>query len=301
MQDAQSQLLAVQSEAAQVQKAKAMMDVESMRISQRIEILNNVATQATLLAGSSIAFLGGEALETVDDHDTMWHIFLRICYVGCGALALVMSLWVIVISSHLVALTRDASLRKNIIKASRLLDEGLKEVRGIHFLAMGALLFACLAGALLNMSHGMAAVVCTIFAACGVQIVMKQQFLSLQFFEQVELELDVAATGSIRDLWGKWLEPMSLSNVRRIGRMWREEERRLEEWEHHRQSTRQRMEMQDETRMRGPHGTIVSGGAQGYVPLSELAGGLGANGAPSMAESSSPARKARFAQEGTTA
>ena len=32
--------------------------------------LNNISTQATLLAGSSIAFLGGEALETVDDFET---------------------------------------------------------------------------------------------------------------------------------------------------------------------------------------------------------------------------------------
>ena len=38
MQDAQQQLLAVQSEAAQVAKAKAMMEVETMRIHQRIEL-----------------------------------------------------------------------------------------------------------------------------------------------------------------------------------------------------------------------------------------------------------------------
>ena len=70
MVDAQSQLLAVQSEAAQVAKAKARMEVETIRIAQRIEILNNISTQATLLAGSSIAFLSGEALETVDDHES---------------------------------------------------------------------------------------------------------------------------------------------------------------------------------------------------------------------------------------
>ena len=73
MQDAQQQLLAVQSQAAQVAKAKARMEVETLRISQRIEILNNISTQATLLAGSSITFLGGEALETVDDFEYPCH------------------------------------------------------------------------------------------------------------------------------------------------------------------------------------------------------------------------------------
>ena len=244
MQDAQSQLLAVQSEAAQVQKAKAMMDVETMRIAQRIEILNNIATQATLLAGSSIAFLGGEALETVDDAYTSWHKFLKILYAANGALALIMSLWVIVISSHLVALTRDASLRKNILKASRLLDNGLKEVRGMHMLAMAALLLACLSGALLNMAADMAIIVTIIIVTCSVQLVFKQQFLSLQFFEEVELELDVAATGSARSLFRGWLEPLRYKNIRRVGRMWREEERRLDlvEAESRKQASRTRAE-----------------------------------------------------------
>ena len=85
MLDAQSQLLSVQSEAAQVAKAKARMEVETMRIAQRIEILNNISTQATLLAGSSIAFLGGEALETVDDHETWLHLVVKFVYVGSGS------------------------------------------------------------------------------------------------------------------------------------------------------------------------------------------------------------------------
>ena len=64
----------------------------------------------------------------------------RFTYVGSGALALVSSLWVIVVSSPLIALTRDASLRKNIIKASVLLDTAMKEVRGVHQLALAMLL-----------------------------------------------------------------------------------------------------------------------------------------------------------------
>ena len=185
MLDAQSQLLSVQSEAAQVAKAKARMEVETMRIAQRIEILNNISTQATLLAGSSIAFLGGEALETVDDHETWLHLVVKFVYVGSGALAMISSLWVIVIASHLVALTRDASLRKNILKASRMLDNGMREVRGMHMLAMALLLLAVLSGALLNMRLAMALVVTVIFVVCAVQIVAKMQFLSLQFYEEV--------------------------------------------------------------------------------------------------------------------
>ena len=64
----------------------------------------------------------------MDDHMKINHLIGNVIYVSSGALALVCSLWVIVFSSHLIALTRDASLRKNIVKASQLLDAALKQV-----------------------------------------------------------------------------------------------------------------------------------------------------------------------------
>jgi len=224
MQDAQQQLLNAQSEAARVAKAKAMMEVETLRISQRIEILNNISTQATLLAGSSIAFLGGEALETVDDYESIFHIITRFVYVGSGASALVFSLWVIVVASHLIALTRDASLRKNILKASRLLDVALREVRGVHMIAMFCLLLACLSGAILNMALFLSLMATVIFVVVTVQVIFKLQFLSLQFHEEVELEFNVAATGSLSENWQQFLEPMRPPNVRRIMEQWRQQE-----------------------------------------------------------------------------
>ena len=221
MQDAQQQLLTAQSESASIAKAKAMMEVETMRINQRIEILNNVGTQATLLASASIAFLGGEALETVDEFETIFHRFTRGCYVGAGAISLVASLWVIIISSHLIALTRDASLRKNIIKASRLLDTGLKDVRAMHYIAMTFLLLAVLSGALLNMSPFNSLIATVIFIAFAFQVQCKLQYTSLQFYEEVELDVyDVAATGSIMEVLWSWYTPMRVSNMRRVRRMW---------------------------------------------------------------------------------
>ena len=210
MQDAQQQLLAAQTEAARVHKARTMMEVETLRISQRIEILNNISTQATLLAGSSIAFLGGEALETVDDHETWLHIIGKFLYVAAGALALTSSLWVIVVASHLIALTRDASLRKNILKASRLLDQAMKEVRGVHQFALCNLLLACLMGALLNMQLLMSLVVTVIFTTATVQVACKQQYISMQFFEEVELEPEVAAVGSARELLQLFIDPSEI-------------------------------------------------------------------------------------------
>ena len=136
MQDAQEQLLQAQSQAARVARAKAKMEVETLRISQRIEILNNVSTQATLLAGSALSALGGEAIEVLEDDRKLLTEVFNMLYVGSGALALCCSLWVIYISSHLIAATRDASLRKNIVKASHLLETELKEVRGMHMFAM---------------------------------------------------------------------------------------------------------------------------------------------------------------------
>lgn len=226
MQDAQQQLLAAQSQAAHVAKAKAMMEVETLRIAQRIEILNNISTQATLLAGSSITFLGGEALETVDDFETWGHVVGKFVYVGSGALALVSSLWVIVVSSHLIALTRDASLRKNIIKASKLLDVAMKEVRGVHQLALGMLLLAVLCGALLNMRMYMSLFVTGIFAFMSVQVVLKQQYLSVQFHEEVELEPEVAEIGTVLDIMRAWLDPLRPSSIQRINQMWEDERKR---------------------------------------------------------------------------
>ena len=198
-----------------------MMEVETLRINQRIEILNNVGTQATLLAGSSIGFLGGEALETVDDSEYWLHIVAKFIYVGAASLALVSSLWVIIVASHLIALTRDASLRKNILKASRLLDLGLKDVRGMHYLAMGCLLLSCLTGALLNMATIISMLVCAIFALFVVQVVCKLSYTSLQFYEEVELDVyDVAAVGSIQDIFHSWLVPLQTQNRRRASRMW---------------------------------------------------------------------------------
>lgn len=124
MQQAQEQLLRAQSNAARVAKARARMEVETLRISQRIEIvsgvhvpcctcqlidtraqvtdppdrhpatrcsqLNNMCTQATLLAGSAINMLGGEALETLDASTSSWmQQLVQQMYVGAGALALV--------------------------------------------------------------------------------------------------------------------------------------------------------------------------------------------------------------------
>lgn len=222
MQDAQQQLLTAQSESASIAKAKAMMEVETLRINQRIDILNNIGTQATLLAAASIGFLGGESLETVDDYETWFHIIGKFLYVGSGALALVSSLWVIIISSHLVALTRDASLRKNILKASRLLDSGLKDVRSMHYFAMFFLLFACLNGALLNLATMVSLMASIIFIVFGIQVVCKMQYTSLQFYEEVELDVwDVAGTGTVEEICSNWLLPMHPTILRAVKRMWR--------------------------------------------------------------------------------
>jgi len=216
MQDAQQQLMAAQTEGAQVARAKAMMEVETLRISQRIEILNNLGTQATLLAGSAIAFLGGESLETVDELTSVFTKVGHLIYVGSGALALVSSLWVIVVSSHLIAMTRDAALRKNIVRASRLLDISLREVRGMHVFAIAFVLMASLTGALLNMSMTSSLLCTCIFVIFGAQMVLKQQHLSLMFLKGCELELDVADTGSLHTNVRAFAEPLRPFVVQKV-------------------------------------------------------------------------------------
>jgi len=216
MQDAQQQLMAAQSEGAQVAKAKAMMEVETLRISQRIEILNNISTQATLLAGSALAFLGGESLETVDEYTTTSTRIGHLLFVGSGALALVCSLWVIVISSHLIAMTRDASLRKNIVKASKLLDLALRQVRGMHVTAIAFVLVSSLIGACLNTTLGPSLMCIFIFGLFGIQMVLKTWHLNMMFLKGCELEFDVAGMGSFGENIAAFFEPLKPSVARVI-------------------------------------------------------------------------------------
>ena len=52
--------------------------------------------------------------------------------------------------------------------------------------------------------------------------VYKTQFLSLEFYEKVELEMDVADHLSAREIVYAWLEPLRPTNLQRASIMWQQ-------------------------------------------------------------------------------
>jgi len=62
-----------------------------------------------LVAGSAVASLGGESLQTIDDAD-LKKLALDTVFVGSTAATLCFSLWVIFISSNLIMLSQMTAL-----------------------------------------------------------------------------------------------------------------------------------------------------------------------------------------------
>ena len=99
----------------------------------------------------------------------------------------------------------------------------------MHQFALGFVLLACLSGALLNMAFISSLVVSLVFAAFAVQVMFQQQYLSVLFYEEVELEPEVAAAGSLVEIADALVEPLRPRNIRRMMKMWEAFGRFLEE------------------------------------------------------------------------
>ena len=110
-----------------IEKARTYLDLEKERINQLLTMLADFSTQAALLGGAAISSMGGESLDSLDDEHENHSVGAAI-FVSSGALALATSLWVIFISSHLSSLTRDSSMRPQIIDAPKHLARALHSV-----------------------------------------------------------------------------------------------------------------------------------------------------------------------------
>ena len=173
---------------AHIEKAKVLLEIEKQRINQLLNILADSSTQAALLAGCAVSAISGESIDSFDDEATgivekARHQFGTAVYVSAGAAALASSLWVIFISSHLIARTRDAVFQPRIGSARRILEDGVHEVRGMQSFAILTLLMTCGASAWLNMSVLNATLFCVVVLVIVWQALVTRADLDQQFEE----------------------------------------------------------------------------------------------------------------------
>ena len=83
-----------------------LLELRHRQIHARVDLLNQLNTQAMLVAGSAVASLGGESLETID---AVWATatVLDFIFVASTAATLCFSLWVI---SNLIMLSQMTAL-----------------------------------------------------------------------------------------------------------------------------------------------------------------------------------------------
>ena len=94
------------------------------------------------------------------------------------------SLWVIGISSHLIALTRDTALRPMITEARKILEEDVYAVRGMHHVALASLYLHVLTTVWLYL-HGPNALICTaMLLALLWQFILKHAVISRRFLDR---------------------------------------------------------------------------------------------------------------------
>jgi hypothetical protein len=101
----------------------------------RLSILSDFSTQAALLAGASIAVVGAESLDSLEDDVHIWDVAGKAIFIGSSAVAVATSLWVIFIASHLTSLTRDSAMRPKIKMARSILEDNVRDVRGMLWLS----------------------------------------------------------------------------------------------------------------------------------------------------------------------
>ena len=110
---------------------RGMLELRHKEILARIDILNQMSTQAMLIAGAAVQGLGGESLQIVQEEGLG-----EVCgtlFVGTAAATLTSSLWVIFTSVHLVELSQQSALHGtnaiDVKEADAILEERMREVR----------------------------------------------------------------------------------------------------------------------------------------------------------------------------
>ena len=147
---------------------RGTLELRHKQILARIDILNQLNTQAMLVAGCAVANLSGESLQIVEEGRWAAEV-LAVAFVATSALTLGCSLWVIFMSSNLIQLSQQAALQgtraQDVRGADRILTKRSEEVRGFYMLSLGGILISSLLIVWMNMSPAKGVLVTAIFGA----------------------------------------------------------------------------------------------------------------------------------------
>jgi hypothetical protein len=214
MMRAETSTLRVAQAVADVNHALREHEIEKARVSHLIDILSDFSTQAALLAGCAIAAVSGESLDSLDDDLHSWDRLGRGAFIISSAIAVGTSLWVIFISSHLISLTRDTATRPKIKKAREILEDNVRDVRGMLWVALFSLLLSCLATAWLNTSAGTALTFSLVLILLVWQALLKKDHITNSFNEHCGK--DWAQADSFFGVLCSWLRPWEDSWIGKI-------------------------------------------------------------------------------------
>ena len=170
-----------------------LLELRHRQILARVDWLNQLNTQAMLVAGSAVASLGGESLETINDEDVT-KTLLDTIFVASTAATLCFSLWVIFISSNLIMLSQMTALTGtsagDVKTADEILERRINEVRSYYLLSLVMLLISALSMVWMNCTGSNSTIATVIFVTVSLHAVHTLRDTSAEFKESTTFEGD---------------------------------------------------------------------------------------------------------------
>ncbi|EOD11280.1 hypothetical protein EMIHUDRAFT_247965 [Emiliania huxleyi CCMP1516] len=170
-----------------------LLELRHRQILARVDWLNQLNTQAMLVAGSAVASLGGESLETIDD-EHVTKTLLDTIFVASTAATLCFSLWVIFISSNLIMLSQMTALTGtsagDVKTADEILERRINEVRSYYLLSLVMLLISALSMVWMNCTGSNSTIATVIFVTVSLHAVHTLRDTSAEFKESTTFEGD---------------------------------------------------------------------------------------------------------------
>mmetsp|Transcript_26433 Transcript_26433/g.84728 ORF Transcript_26433/g.84728 Transcript_26433/m.84728 type:complete len:464 (+) Transcript_26433:162-1553(+) len=170
-----------------------LLELRHRQILARVDWLNQLNTQAMLVAGSAVASLGGESLETIADEDVTVTL-LDTIFVASTAATLCFSLWVIFISSNLIMLSQMTALTGtsagDVKTADEILERRINEVRSYYLLSLVMLLTSALSMVWMNCTGSNSTIATVIFVTVSLHAVRTLRDTSAEFKESTTFEGD---------------------------------------------------------------------------------------------------------------
>lgn len=142
-------LVAAEKEFQRKYYDRGVLDLRLQLVRLRSDYLNQVNTQATLVAGGAVGMLSSSELQTMDQDAHLYYKVLDYVYVLSASVCLASSLWVIYTSMNLINLSIHSTLYgasvETIKNADSLVELRAIEVRLGFVVALASLVCASVA------------------------------------------------------------------------------------------------------------------------------------------------------------